>query len=104
MLYIQLRSNNMTRPWGIVHEETRWRKWGLGWVTMPTTWGADWDYSGTADCHRHTLDPCPRWFQEASIVTLRDVWTCKTTLALAYMLYHLSAVWLQFPMKERSPK
>jgi len=35
---------------------------------------------------------------------LRDVWTCETTLALAYVLHCLSAAWLQFPIKERSPK
>ena len=33
---------------------------------------------------------------------LRNEWTCGTTLALAYVLYHLSAAWLQLQMKERS--
>ena len=30
---------------------------------------------------------------------LRDVWTCRTTLALAYVLCCLSAVWLQLQMR-----
>jgi len=33
---------------------------------------------------------------------LRDIWTCRMTLASAYMLYHLSAVWLQLQMIGRS--
>ena len=33
---------------------------------------------------------------------LRDMWTCGMTLALAYMLHHLSAVWLQLQIRERS--
>ena len=33
---------------------------------------------------------------------LRDVWTCRMTLASAYMLYYLSAVWLQLQMIGRS--
>ena len=37
---------------------------------MPTTWGADWDYFGTADRCRHTLYPCPCWLQKASIITV----------------------------------
>jgi len=35
---------------------------------------------------------------------LRDMWTCETTLASAYVLCHLSVAWLQFPIEERSPK
>ena len=35
---------------------------------------------------------------------LGDVWTCETTLALAYVLHHLSVIWLQFPIEGRSPK
>jgi len=35
---------------------------------------------------------------------LGDVWTCGTTLASAYMLCHLSAVWSQLQMKGRSPR
>jgi len=31
-----------------------------------------------------------------------DIQTCETTLALAYMLCHLSATWLQFQRIERS--
>ena len=34
---------------------------------------------------------------------LRNVWTYGMILALAYMLHHLSAVWLQFQIRERSP-
>jgi len=60
----------MMSPWGTVHEDTRRRKWGLDQDIMPTTWGADWDYFGTADRCRHTLYPCPCWLQEASIVTI----------------------------------
>jgi len=30
------------------------------------------------------------------------VWTCGMTLALAYVLYHLSAMWLQLQMIRRS--
>ena len=37
---------------------------------MPTIWGTDWDYSGTADRCHHTLYPCLCWLQEASIVTI----------------------------------
>ena len=33
---------------------------------------------------------------------LRDMQTCGTTLASAYVLCHLSAVWSQFQMGERS--
>jgi len=33
---------------------------------------------------------------------LRDVWTCGMTLASAYMLHCLSAMWLQFQMIGRS--
>ena len=36
---------------------------------MPTTWGTDWDYFGTADHRRHTLCPCPCIPEEASIIT-----------------------------------
>ena len=32
---------------------------------------------------------------------LRDERTCGMTLALAYVLHHLSAAWLQLQMKER---
>ena len=32
---------------------------------------------------------------------LGDEWTCGTTLASAYMLRHLSAVWSQLQMKEK---
>ena len=32
---------------------------------------------------------------------LGDEWTCGTTLASAYVLRHLSAVWLQLQMKGR---
>jgi len=35
---------------------------------------------------------------------LRDVWTCGTTLASAYVLYCLSAIWSQFQRIERSPR
>jgi len=35
---------------------------------------------------------------------LRDVWTCRTTLASAYVLHHLSATWLQLQIIERSLK
>ena len=30
---------------------------------------------------------------------LKDVWTCKMTLASAYVLHYLSATWLQFPIE-----
>jgi len=33
---------------------------------------------------------------------LEDVWTCRTTLASAYVLHHLSAMWLQLHIKGRS--
>jgi len=33
---------------------------------------------------------------------LGDVWTSGTTLALAYMLHHLSVIWSQFQIIERS--
>jgi len=32
---------------------------------------------------------------------LGDMQTCEMTLASAYVLYHLSVVWLQFPMEGR---
>ena len=32
---------------------------------------------------------------------LRDEWTCGTTLASAYVLCHLSTMWLQLQMKKR---
>ena len=35
---------------------------------------------------------------------LGDKRTCRTTLALAYVLCHLSAVWSQLQMKERKSK
>jgi len=35
---------------------------------------------------------------------LGDEWTCGTTLASAYVLCHLSAVWSQLQMKERKSK
>ena len=35
---------------------------------------------------------------------LGDEWTCKTTLASAYMLHCLSAAWSQLQMLERSPR
>ena len=34
--------------------------------------------------------------------SLGDVWTCEITLASAYVLCHLSAMWLQFQIRERS--
>ena len=43
----------------------------------------------------HTRDKSP---QEG----LGDVWTCGTTLALAYMLYHLSATWSQLQILGRN--
>ena len=35
---------------------------------------------------------------------LGDEWTCKTTLASAYMLHCLSAAWSQLQMLGRSPR
>jgi len=35
---------------------------------------------------------------------LRDVWTCGMTLASAYVLHCLSAMWSQLQIIERSPK
>ena len=35
---------------------------------------------------------------------LRDMQTCGTTLASAYVLCHLSAVWLQFQMGGKSSR
>ena len=35
---------------------------------------------------------------------LRDEWICGTTLASAYILHHLSAVWSQLQMIGRSPR
>ena len=35
---------------------------------------------------------------------LGDVQTCKMILASAYILYHLSVVWLQLQMIERTPR
>ena len=43
----------------------------------------------------HTRDESPQ-------DELRDVWTCRTTLASAYMLCHLSATWSQFQRIGRS--
>ena len=33
---------------------------------------------------------------------LRDIWTYRTILALAYVLHYLSAIWLQLQIRERS--
>ena len=33
---------------------------------------------------------------------LRDIWTYRTTLASAYALHYLSAIWLQLQIRERS--
>ena len=35
---------------------------------------------------------------------LRDEWTCRTTLASAYVLHRLSATWSQLQMMGRSPR
>jgi len=35
---------------------------------------------------------------------LRDVWTCRMSLASAYVLHYLSAIWLQLQIEERSPR
>jgi len=35
---------------------------------------------------------------------LSDIQTCRTTLALAYILYYLTATWSQLQMKGRSPR
>ena len=35
---------------------------------------------------------------------LKDMQTCRMTLALAYVLCHLFVAWLQFPMEGRSLK
>ena len=35
---------------------------------------------------------------------LGDEWTCKTTLASAYVLHYLSATWSQLQMMGRSPR
>jgi len=51
---------------------------------MPTTWGADWDYFGTADRCRHTLYPCPCRLQEASIITAKKIFDTKLHL---YQIY-----------------
>ena len=42
---------------------------GRNEVVAPTTWGADWDYFGAADCCHHTLCPHPCCLQEALIIT-----------------------------------
>jgi len=41
---------------------------------------------------------------ESSWSWLRDVQTCGTILASAYMLHCLTAMWLQLQIKERSLK
>jgi len=33
---------------------------------------------------------------------LRNIWTCGMTLASAYMLCHIFAIWLQLQIEERS--
>jgi len=33
---------------------------------------------------------------------LRDIWTCRTILASAYVLCHLSAMWSQLQIERRS--
>ena len=35
---------------------------------------------------------------------LGDEWTCRTTLASAYVLYYLSTTWSQLQMMGRSPR
>jgi len=49
--------------------------WGWSKDKIPTTWGASWDYCGTADCGTAdhvviTLDPSPRCIQETLIITI----------------------------------
>ena len=60
----------MMSPWGLIHEETRRRKWELGENIAPTTWGANWYYYSAADCCCHTLYSCPCWLQEVLIITI----------------------------------
>ena len=41
---------------------------------------------------------------ESLLDRLKDVQTCRTTLVSAYILCHLSVMWLQFPIEGRSSK
>ena len=60
---------------------------------MPTTWGTDWDYFGTADHCHHTLYPYPCWFQEASIVTITNsIHTVKNIFNSSSHLYQLHSM------------
>ena len=54
-----------------------------------------WESDNTVRCGLH-------WGGSLQNI-LGDEWTCGTTLASAYVLHRLSAVWLQLQMKERSP-
>jgi len=47
---------------------------------------------------------CGSHWDRSSQDGLGDEWTCGMTLASAYILYCLSAVWLQLQMIERSLK
>ena len=46
-------------------------------------------------CAVHTRDRSPQ-------SELGDVWTCRTTLASAYVLYPLSTIWSQLQIEGRS--
>ena len=43
--------------------------WGESEDRVPTTWGADWDYFGTADHVIITLGPSPHCILEVLLVT-----------------------------------
>ena len=48
-------------------------QWKLSKNRAPTTWGANWDYFGTADHVIIILYPSPYCIHEVSIITIYDL-------------------------------
>ena len=99
MLYILVKSKTMCSTWDKCHKETIRIRWGCStyymryWLRLlavqPIMSSYSWPFSmlssGGINHNR-----------------LRDMWTCRTILASAYMLCHLSTIWSQLQMIEKS--
>jgi len=85
-----------TRVEELRREEAIWTlKCEVGWIADGTAQKRQqtWEFDNTVRCGSHWGGSLQNG--------LGDERTCGTTLASAYVLRHLSAVWSQLQMKER---
>ena len=86
----ELKSYGERKPFGLLKCEMKWNADGTA-QKRQQTWESD-----------NTVRRGSHWGGSPQN-RLGDERTCGTTLASAYMLRCLSAVWSQLQMKERSP-